>query len=67
MPLFLQSESNNDKESTKYYFLAHSALDIVEERGGCLMPIDPAAQHTNPYLGLLMTIEDTMMYVTRPS
>ena len=60
--IYLRVSPDEDSASTKYYFLAHSALDVVEERG-TVNRLTEATQHAQPYLGLLTTIEDTMMYV----
>ena len=62
LPIYLRVSPGEDAASTKYYFFAHSALDVVEERGAAVR-LTQATQHAQPYLGLLTTIEDTMMYV----
>ncbi|WFD07435.1 hypothetical protein MVES1_002799 [Malassezia vespertilionis] len=52
-PLYLGVDPAVDGENTKWFFLAHGALDMVEEH---------SKQHTDQYLGLLMSIEDNAIY-----
>lgn len=47
-----------DTDAVRWHFFAHAALDIVEERGELLL----TASQSNPFLGLLTTLEDTVMY-----
>lgn len=51
-PLYLRATEHTDAVA-KWHFLAHSALDVAEE---CVK------QHTNPYLGHLLSIEDWDIY-----
>lgn len=52
-PLYVRSFGPSDKRGEadlRYHFIAHSALDLVEER--------ETAKNVENYFGLLMTMED---------
>ncbi|PWN21598.1 hypothetical protein BCV69DRAFT_269414 [Microstroma glucosiphilum] len=56
-PLYIRSFGPSDKRGEadlRYHFIAHSALDLVEER--------ETAKNVENYFGLLMTMEDLAVY-----
>ncbi|WFD31886.1 hypothetical protein MSPP1_002926 [Malassezia sp. CBS 17886] len=52
-PLLVRVAPSEAASATKWHFLAHGVLDLLEER---------AAHGTSQYLGLLATIEDAAIY-----
>ncbi|KAK0243045.1 Sedlin [Armillaria nabsnona] len=57
-PVLVRSFVDNGN-ALKYHYIAHTALDVIEERGMQLAVI-AAAKH--PYLGLLYSIDDVAVY-----
>ncbi|PWN27687.1 hypothetical protein BDZ90DRAFT_279466 [Jaminaea rosea] len=55
-PLYLRSFGQKDTQQAdlRFHFIAHGALDIVEERAG--------NRASEQYLGLLLTLEDVAVY-----
>lgn len=62
-PLYLRSSPKlGDSTDTKWFFFAHSALDMVEERGRANRS-HPVAVDPQPFLGKLLCMEDSTVYV----
>ncbi|CAO1625581.1 unnamed protein product [Jaminaea pallidilutea] len=57
-PLYLRSFGKDDQRhqqaDLRYHFIAHGALDVVDER--------TSTRNTEQYLGLLLTLEDLAIY-----
>ncbi|KAJ7068252.1 Sedlin, N-terminal conserved region-domain-containing protein [Mycena amicta] len=54
-PILIRSYPS-ESEHIKYHYIAHTSLDVIEERGSI------AAGEANAYLGLLYAIEDVAVY-----
>ncbi|EFI27697.1 trafficking protein particle complex 2 [Coprinopsis cinerea okayama7 len=53
-PILIRTFSENDEGQIKYHYIAHTSLDIIEERVGLKLP--------DCYLGLLYSMEDVAVY-----
>ncbi|EKM80309.1 hypothetical protein AGABI1DRAFT_57963 [Agaricus bisporus var. burnettii JB137-S8] len=55
-PILIHPFLKQDEHAIKYHYIAHTSLDIVEER------VAAAGKATDCYLGLLYTMEDVAVY-----
>ncbi|KAG6814200.1 hypothetical protein H0H92_000877 [Tricholoma furcatifolium] len=55
-PILIRTFSKQDEHSIKYHYIAHTSLDVIEER------VSAGGKATECYLGLLYTIEDVAVY-----
>ncbi|KAH6914934.1 trafficking protein particle complex 2 [Coprinopsis sp. MPI-PUGE-AT-0042] len=53
-PILIRTFSESDEGAIKYHYIAHTSLDIIEERAGPKL--------SDCYLGLLNTMEDVAVY-----
>ncbi|TFK28767.1 trafficking protein particle complex 2 [Coprinopsis marcescibilis] len=53
-PIMIRTFSENEEGAIKYHYIAHTSLDIIDERVG--------AKLTDCYLGLLYSMEDVAVY-----
>ncbi|ORX56225.1 Sedlin [Hesseltinella vesiculosa] len=53
-PLFIKNFSNTHPD-LKYHYIAHTSIDVIEERGNGVRSLDQ-------YLGLLYAMEDLAVY-----
>ncbi|KAG5646621.1 hypothetical protein DXG03_002925 [Asterophora parasitica] len=55
-PILIRTFANQDEHSIKYHYIAHTSLDVIEER------VNAAGKATECYLGLLYAMEDVAVY-----
>ncbi|KAG6821254.1 hypothetical protein H0H93_002364 [Arthromyces matolae] len=55
-PILIQTFAKQDEHSIKYHYIAHTSLDVIEER------VNAAGKPTDCYLGLLYAMEDVAVY-----
>ncbi|KAF5364257.1 hypothetical protein D9756_000651 [Leucocoprinus leucothites] len=55
-PILIRSFMRQDEHAIKYHYIAHTSLDIIEER------VTAAGKGGDCYLGLLYTMEDVAVY-----
>ncbi|KAF9451697.1 Sedlin, partial [Macrolepiota fuliginosa MF-IS2] len=55
-PILIRTFTRQDEHAIKYHYLAHTSLDIIEER------VAAAGKAGDCYLGLLYTMEDVAVY-----
>ncbi|GLB33779.1 putative trafficking protein particle complex [Lyophyllum shimeji] len=55
-PILIRTFSKQDEHSIKYHYIAHTSLDVIEER------VSAGGKATECYLGLLYAMEDVAVY-----
>ncbi|KAL9712684.1 hypothetical protein Ac2012v2_003921 [Leucoagaricus gongylophorus] len=55
-PILIRTFTGQDEHAIKYHYIAHTSLDIIEER------VAAAGKGGDCYLGLLYTLEDVAVY-----
>ncbi|TEB30241.1 hypothetical protein FA13DRAFT_579058 [Coprinellus micaceus] len=55
-PILIRTFSKPDENAIKYHYIAHTSLDIIEERANL------HGKFTDCYLGLLYSMEDVAVY-----
>jgi len=55
-PILIRTFTKQDENAIKYHYIAHTSLDIVEER------VSSNGKFTDCYLGLLYALEDVAVY-----
>ncbi|KAK7049545.1 hypothetical protein VNI00_005576 [Paramarasmius palmivorus] len=55
-PILIRTFSKQDETAIKYHYIAHTSLDVIEER------VAANAKSTECYLGLLYAMEDVAVY-----
>ncbi|KIK65289.1 hypothetical protein GYMLUDRAFT_38726 [Collybiopsis luxurians FD-317 M1] len=53
-PILIRSPSAEDETAIKYHYIAHTSLDVIEERA--------STRSSECYLGLLYSMEDVVVY-----
>lgn len=73
-PLLIRSFSSSKKNDLKYHYIAHTSLDVIEERSECdwhphtsnalinMGLAGPSTKTNECYLGLLYAMEDVAVY-----
>lgn len=70
-PILIRTFSKQDENAIKYHYIAHTSLDVIEERGQSqqhsLVPessstVIASAKSIDCYLGLLYSMEDVAVY-----
>jgi hypothetical protein len=71
-PIFIRTFAKQDEHAIKYHYIAHTSLDVIEERGrlphALLRHLTKrsitvnSAKATDCYLGLLYAMEDVAVY-----
>jgi trafficking protein particle complex subunit 2 len=72
-PILIRTFAKQDEQAIKYHYIAHTSLDVIEERGQSphllqviLINGDSAVNSTSKatdcYLGLLYAMEDVAVY-----
>lgn len=74
-PILIRAFSKQDEHSIKYHYIAHTSLDVIEERGAwshrisrsteslnVFFPVNAGGKATECYLGLLYAMEDVAVY-----
>jgi hypothetical protein len=70
-PIFIRT-FNNERDELKYHYIAHTSLDVIEERGTVFAGSHPrrlkvfvvtaGGKSAQCYLGLLYAMEDVAVY-----
>ncbi|KAJ7591089.1 trafficking protein particle complex 2 [Mycena floridula] len=55
-PILIRTFAKQDENAIKYHFLAHTSLDVIEER------VNAAGKSSDCYLGLLYAMEEVSVY-----
>ncbi|KAF9483930.1 trafficking protein particle complex 2 [Pholiota conissans] len=55
-PILIRTLSKQDDQTIKYHYIAHTSLDVIEER------VAAAGKAGDCYLGLLFSMEDVAVY-----
>jgi len=55
-PILIRSFSQSKEDELKYHYIAHTSLDVIEERTA------PSTKSTECYLGLLYAMDDVAVY-----
>jgi len=55
-PILIRAFAKQDEHSIKYHYIAHTSLDVIEER------VNSEGKATECYLGLLFAMEDVAVY-----
>ncbi|KAF8076353.1 Sedlin, N-terminal conserved region-domain-containing protein [Lyophyllum atratum] len=55
-PILIRTFAKQDEHSIKYHYIAHTSLDVIEER------VNAGGKATECYLGLLYAMEDVAVY-----
>lgn len=72
-PIFIRTFTKQDEHAIKYHYIAHTSLDVIEERGQLsrlpfcrlmhrCIAVNSSTKATDCYLGLLYTMEDVAVY-----
>ncbi|KAF9534897.1 trafficking protein particle complex 2 [Crepidotus variabilis] len=71
-PILIRTFNNQDEHAIKYHYIAHTSLDVIEERGEfsirriicvqLIFSVAAAGKAFECYLGLLFTMEDVAVY-----
>ncbi|PPQ72198.1 hypothetical protein CVT26_006929 [Gymnopilus dilepis] len=55
-PILIRTFTRQDQQAIKYHYIAHTSLDVIEER------VAAAGKASDCYLGLLFSLEDAAVY-----
>ncbi|KAG6817464.1 hypothetical protein H0H87_008632 [Tephrocybe sp. NHM501043] len=55
-PILIRTFAKQDEHSIKYHYIAHTSLDVIEER------VNAGGKAAECYLGLLYSMEDVAVY-----
>jgi trafficking protein particle complex subunit 2 len=72
-PILIRTFAKQDEHAIKYHYIAHTSLDVIEERGQLPYPrlyllmnryiaVNSSSRATDCYLGLLYAMEDVAVY-----
>ncbi|KAJ3894645.1 trafficking protein particle complex 2 [Lentinula edodes] len=59
-PILIRTFSKQDENAIKYHYIAHTSLDVIEERGSNIT--SASSKSSECYLGLLYSMEDVAVY-----
>ncbi|KAH8105010.1 Sedlin [Phellopilus nigrolimitatus] len=60
-PILIRSFSQRKQDDLKYHYIAHTSLDVIDERNG-YSKASPSSKSNECYLGLLYAMEDVAVY-----